>query len=63
MSKILDPYDDLRMKAGYVIPLGTIVDEESKNGNYCWGAPQNEYVVYKESQVQLRYLVQLDRLQ
>ena len=40
--------------------LGPIIDNEDIQGRYCY-LPSNEYIVYDEAQVALRYLVQFRR--
>ena len=51
---------DFTLILGVRMPLGNIIDNtEVKPGYY--GLPYNEYIVYDESQVALRYLVQFRR--
>ena len=42
------------------MPLGNIVNNPDLKAGY-YGLPYNEYIVYDESQVALRYLVQFRR--
>ncbi|CAF1562585.1 unnamed protein product, partial [Adineta steineri] len=47
--------------SGVQIPLGQLIDNKNYGGNYYGGLNHNEYIVYDESQVAIRYLVQFRR--
>jgi len=44
---------------GVQIPLGQLIDNKNSTGGY--GLNYNEYIVYDEAQIALRYLVQFRR--
>lgn len=43
------------------MPLGQLIDNPDFGGNCYYGLNYNEYIVYDEKQVALRYLVQFRR--
>jgi len=56
-----DSWHDVGCDSGVVLPLGSSVSRKEKptekHQRYCWMA-HHEYVVYREEQVALRYLIQ-----
>lgn len=54
----LDPKDDIVMKMGgkdVVVPQGAPINTQFTNSNF-W---QSEYLVYKESQTRIRYMLKM----
>lgn len=55
---------NITLKNGCQVPIGQIVDyklnENRKKGQQMVTLHNNEFIVYEESQVRIRYLVQLD---
>lgn len=64
-TEIPDPSEDITTPYGAVVPAGVRVEQpglaERFSVRYIYNS-HSEYVVYKESQVLIRYLVQLKRL-
>ncbi|CAF1530356.1 unnamed protein product, partial [Adineta steineri] len=58
---IPDPKHTIVRNDGVQIPLGQLIDNKNYGGNYYGGLNHNEYIVYDESQVAIRYLVQFRR--
>ena len=56
-SKGPDPTGNIAMPNGAICPLGEPVDS-NKNKRHWQMLPTNQYVVYDESQVVIRYIVQ-----
>ena len=63
-TEIPDPSENVTTPYGAVVPAGVRINQgglaEKFNTRYFWN-DHSEYVVYKESQVLLRYVVQLKR--
>ena len=63
-NEIPDPSEDVTTPYGAVVPAGVRIKqpglEERFNVRYFYNN-QSEYVVYKESQVLIRYVVQVKR--
>ncbi|CAF2691907.1 unnamed protein product [Rotaria sp. Silwood2] len=57
---IPDPKHTITRNDGVQIPLGQLIDNKNFGGGY-YGLNYNEYIVYDEAQVALRYLVQFRR--
>ena len=64
-KEIPDPSEDVTTPYGAVVPAGVRVRqsglEERMKVDFNIGNTRSEYVVYKESQVLLRYVVKLSR--
>ncbi|CAF3484731.1 unnamed protein product [Rotaria sordida] len=58
--RIPDPKHTITRNYGVQIPLGQLIDNKDFGGNY-YGLNYNEFIVYDEAQVALRYLVQFRR--
>ena len=63
--EVPDPSEDVTTPYGAVVPAGVRIKQpgiaEKFNTRYYYFDDHSEYVVYKESQVLLRYVVQLKR--
>ncbi|CAF3181779.1 unnamed protein product [Rotaria socialis] len=58
--RIPDPKHTITRNSGVQIPLGQLIDNKDFGGSY-YGLNYNEYIVYDEAQVALRYLIQFRR--
>ncbi|CAF0916058.1 unnamed protein product [Rotaria sp. Silwood1] len=58
--RIPDPKHTITRNDGVQIPLGQLIDNKDFGGSY-YGLNYNEYIVYDETQIALRYLVQFRR--
>ncbi len=63
-TEIPDPNEDVTTQYGAIVPAGVRINQpglaEKFNTNRIWNN-RSEYVVYKESQVLIRYIVQFKR--
>ncbi|CAD8139697.1 unnamed protein product [Paramecium pentaurelia] len=66
-SKGPDPMSQIKMPNGCVVPIGQIISNtiplqlQQMNKNLSFYTQNTEYIVYDESRVKMRYLVQIDQ--